>query len=194
MNRKSMPLLAMKYAIGGIFFVGVWVWNEFASGHPYAAYHSESRSNVSDEVCNWQKLFSRPSHTCARVVGCGRPPAAKSFPGPRGGNKIEVSHERFNWPNKILSGESPSSMHFSGGLLCHALSPFVPTEFSVLADLIDGAVCAKHTFEASWFCRRPAQRGHISKVRVRGFCDTFRHRSGGENCVSIGRRTRGRAA
>ena len=95
---------------------------------------------------------------------------------------------------KVLSGESPSSMHFSGGLLCHALSPFVPTEFSVLADLIDGAVCAKHTFEASWFCRRPAQRGHISKVRVRGFCDTFRPRSGGENCVSIGRRTRGRAA
>jgi hypothetical protein len=32
-NRKSIPLLAMKYAIGGIFFLGVWVWNEFAPGH-----------------------------------------------------------------------------------------------------------------------------------------------------------------
>ena len=29
-NRKPSPLLAMKYAIGGIFFLVVWVGNEFA--------------------------------------------------------------------------------------------------------------------------------------------------------------------
>ncbi len=29
---SPMSLLAMKYAIGGIFFLGVWVWNEFAPG------------------------------------------------------------------------------------------------------------------------------------------------------------------
>ena len=39
-NRKSMSLLAMKYAIGGIFFLGVQVWNEFAPGHLCASYHS----------------------------------------------------------------------------------------------------------------------------------------------------------
>ncbi len=65
----------------------------------------------------------------------------------RGGTKIEVSHERFNWPKKFLSSESPSSMHSSGGLLYHALSPFIPTEFSLLADLINGAVWAKHTID-----------------------------------------------
>src|SRR5207249_11787678 len=27
-NRKSSQLLAMKYAIGGIFFHGVWVWKD----------------------------------------------------------------------------------------------------------------------------------------------------------------------
>jgi hypothetical protein len=36
MDRKFMPLLAMKYAIGGIFFLGVRVWNEFAPGYLYA--------------------------------------------------------------------------------------------------------------------------------------------------------------
>ncbi len=112
---------------------------------------AESPSKVSHEVCNWQELLSRPSHTCAWVVGCERPPAAKSFPGPRGGTKIEVSHEGFNWPKKVLSGESPSSMRSSGGLLYHALSPFVPTEFSLLAGLIDGAVWAKHTIEGNWY-------------------------------------------
>jgi hypothetical protein len=39
-NRKSSQLLAMKYAIGGIFFLGVWVWNEFVPCHLYASYHS----------------------------------------------------------------------------------------------------------------------------------------------------------
>jgi hypothetical protein len=39
-NRKSMSLLAMKYAIGGIFFLGVWGWNELTPGHLYASYHS----------------------------------------------------------------------------------------------------------------------------------------------------------
>src|SRR6266404_5602481 len=55
---------------------------------------TESRSNVSHEVCNWQKLFSRPSHTCARVVGCERTSVTRSFPRPFGGTRIEVSHER----------------------------------------------------------------------------------------------------
>src|SRR5258708_9928521 len=58
---------------------------------------AESPSKVSHEVCDWQKLFSRLSHTCAWVVACERPPAARSFRGPGGGTKIEVSHERFNW-------------------------------------------------------------------------------------------------
>ena len=39
-NRKSMSLLAMKYAIGGIFFLDVRVWNEFAPGHAYASHNS----------------------------------------------------------------------------------------------------------------------------------------------------------
>src|SRR6266404_7614816 len=49
---------------------------------------------VSHEICNWQKLFSRPSHTCARVVGCERTSVTRSFPRPFGGTRIEVSHER----------------------------------------------------------------------------------------------------
>jgi hypothetical protein len=56
-NRKSSQLLAMKYAIGGIFFLGAWVWNEFAPGHLYARTTAESRCNASREICNWPKLF-----------------------------------------------------------------------------------------------------------------------------------------
>lgn len=42
-------------------------------------------------------------------------------------------------------------MHSFGGLLYHALSPFVPTEFSLLTDLIDAAVWAKHAIEGTWY-------------------------------------------
>lgn len=42
-------------------------------------------------------------------------------------------------------------MHSSGSLLYHALSPFIPTEFSLQADLINGAVWAKHTIEGNWY-------------------------------------------
>jgi hypothetical protein len=64
------------------------------------------------------------------------------FPKPVRRDQKRVSHERFNWPKKVLSDESPSSMHSSGSLLYHDSSPFVPTEFSFLAGLIDGAVYA----------------------------------------------------
>jgi len=40
MNRKSMPLLAMENAIGGIFFLDVRIWNEFAPWHAYASHNS----------------------------------------------------------------------------------------------------------------------------------------------------------
>src|SRR6266436_3311201 len=69
---------------------------------------SQVHAEVSHEVRDWQKLFLRPSHRRARVVGRERASAARSFPGPCGGTKIEVSHERFNWLKKIESSESTS--------------------------------------------------------------------------------------
>ena len=110
---------------------------------------AESCSNASHEICNWQKLFSRPSHTCAWLVGCERTSVTRSFPSPFGGTLIELSHERFNWPKKVLSDESLSSMNSSGGLLYHALSPFVPTEFSLQAGLKDSPGLAHNTIEGT---------------------------------------------
>jgi len=54
-------------------------------------------------------------------------------------------------------------------------------------------VWAQHTIEGTLYSKRPAQMGHAGRVRVRSFCGMFRLRSGGENCVSIGRGTRRRA-
>jgi hypothetical protein len=68
-NRKSMPLLAMKYAIGENILFGVrfkWSLRPVTSKPRTTA---GTPSEVSHDVCNWQKLFSRTSHTCARVVG-----------------------------------------------------------------------------------------------------------------------------
>jgi hypothetical protein len=42
-------------------------------------------------------------------------------------------------------------MHSSGGLLYHDSSAFIPTEFSLLAGPIDGAVCVKQAIEGSWY-------------------------------------------
>ena len=96
-NPKSLPPLAMKYAIGEITFLGVWSGMSLGSDKSKPRNTAKSPREVSHEVCNWQKLFSRPSHTCARVVTCERASVTKSFPIPCGETKIEVSHERFNW-------------------------------------------------------------------------------------------------
>jgi len=96
-NRKSMPLLAMKYAIGEIIFLSVRFRLTMHPGTSIPRTTAESPSEVSHEVCNWQKLFLRPSHTCARVVGHERASDTRFFPGPCGGTKIEVSHETFDW-------------------------------------------------------------------------------------------------
>ncbi len=99
----------MKYAIGEITFLGVRFGMSLRPGMFKPCTTAESLSKVSHEVCDWQKLFLRPSHRRARVVGRERASAARSFPGPCGGTKIEVSHERFNWLKKIESSESTSS-------------------------------------------------------------------------------------
>jgi hypothetical protein len=96
-NPKSSPPLAMKYAISEIIFLSVQFGMSLCPSAFEPHTTSKSPSEVSHEVCNWQKLFSRPSHTCARVVGCEKASVTRSFPGPCGGTKIEVSHERFNW-------------------------------------------------------------------------------------------------
>lgn len=67
-NRKSMPLLAMKHAIGEIIFLSVrfkWTLRPVTSKPRTTAGRP---SEVSHEVCNWQKLFSPTSHTCVRAV------------------------------------------------------------------------------------------------------------------------------
>ncbi len=69
MNRESTPLLTMKYAIGGITFLGVRFGMSLCPGMFKPCTTAESPSKVSHEVCSWQELFSRPSQTCARVVG-----------------------------------------------------------------------------------------------------------------------------
>src|SRR5467141_4170556 len=98
---RVRDLLAMKYAIGEIAFLGLRFGIGLRPGTPEPRTAAESPSEVSHEVCDWQKLFSRPSLRCTRVVGSETAPAARSFPGPCRGNMIEVSHERFDWP-KIL--------------------------------------------------------------------------------------------
>ena len=92
-NRKSMPLLGMKYAIGEIIFLSMRFGLSMHPGMSKPRTTAESPSEVSHEVRNWQKLFSRSSHTCAPVVGRERASATRSFLGPCEGTKIEVSHE-----------------------------------------------------------------------------------------------------
>jgi hypothetical protein len=147
----------MKYEIGKKFLaVRRWWQQSQLSGQvsdraTAAQCQSQVHVAVSHEVCNWPKLFSRPSHTCSRVVGCERTSVTRFFPKPVRRDQKRVSHERFNWPKKVLSDESPSTMHSSGGLLYHDSSPFIPTEFSLLAGPIDGAVCVKQTIKGSWY-------------------------------------------
>lgn len=97
-NRKSVPLLAMKYAIGEIIFLSVRFRRSMRPAMSEPRTTAESPSEVSHEVCNWQKLFSRTLHRCARVVGGERASATQSFLGSCGRTKIEVSHKRFDWP------------------------------------------------------------------------------------------------
>jgi hypothetical protein len=100
-NRESATLFAMKYAIGEILFLAVLFGITFRPGTSTPRTTAESLSEVSHEVCDWQKLLSRPSLRCVRVMGGETVPSTRSFPGPCGVTKIEVSHERFDWP-KIL--------------------------------------------------------------------------------------------
>ena len=57
-NRRSMSLLAMKYAISGSFSseCGFGMSLHPATSMPRTT--TEIRSNVRHEVCNWQKFFS----------------------------------------------------------------------------------------------------------------------------------------
>jgi len=96
-NRKSKPLLAMKYAIGEITFLGVRFGMSLRLGTSKPRTTAEGPGKVSHDVCNWRKLFSRPSHTGAHIVGREKERLLQGFPGRCGGTKIEVSHERFNW-------------------------------------------------------------------------------------------------
>ena len=90
----------MKYAIGGIFFLGVRFGMSSRPGTSKPRTTAESRSKVSHESCDWQKII----FTCFAHMRLGgglrEATCCEAFPGPRGGNKIEVSHERFNWPKK----------------------------------------------------------------------------------------------
>src|SRR6266481_8399620 len=56
-NRKSTPLLAMKYAIGEITFLGVRFGMSLRPGMFKPCTTAESPSKVSHEVRDWQKLF-----------------------------------------------------------------------------------------------------------------------------------------
>jgi hypothetical protein len=59
-NRKFTRLLAMKYAIGKITFLGMRFGMGLRPGMFKPCTTAESPSKVSHEVCNWQKLFLRP--------------------------------------------------------------------------------------------------------------------------------------
>ncbi len=90
-DRESATLFAMKYAIGEILFLGVRCGMTFRPGTSMPRTTAESPSEVSHEVCDWQKLFSRPSLRCTRVVGSETAPAARSFPGPCRGNMLRLA-------------------------------------------------------------------------------------------------------
>jgi hypothetical protein len=81
-NRKSMPLLAMKYAIGETIFLSVRFGLNLCSHAFKPGSTAEGLSEVSHEMRNWEKLFSRSSRTCARVVGGERAFASRPFLGP----------------------------------------------------------------------------------------------------------------
>src|SRR5258708_39363072 len=68
-DRESATLFAMKYAIGEILFLGVRCGMTFRPGTSMPRTTAESPSEGSHEVCDWQKLFSRPSLRCARAMG-----------------------------------------------------------------------------------------------------------------------------
>jgi hypothetical protein len=68
-NRKSTPLLAMKYAISeNIFFSVQFKWS-LRPGTSKPRTTAGRSGEVSHEVCNWQKLFPPASHACVRAVG-----------------------------------------------------------------------------------------------------------------------------
>jgi len=52
-NRKSKPLLAMKYAIGEITFLGVRFGMSLRLGTSKPRTTAESPGKVSHDVCNW---------------------------------------------------------------------------------------------------------------------------------------------
>ena len=97
-DRESATLFAMKYAIGEILFLGVRCGMTFRPCTSMPRTTAESPSEVSHEVCDWQKLFSRPSLRCTRAMGSEAVPATRSFPRPCRGTMLEASHERFDWP------------------------------------------------------------------------------------------------
>jgi len=68
-NRKPTPLLAMKYAIGEDIFFGVRFKRNLYLVTSKPRTTAGRPSDVSHEVCNWQKLFSPASHTRVRAVG-----------------------------------------------------------------------------------------------------------------------------
>jgi hypothetical protein len=115
-NRKPMPLLAMKYAIGEIIFLKVRFRRSMGPVISEPRATARNSSEVSHEVRNWQNLFPRASYTCAQVVGRHKVSATRSLLGPSVGTKIHVSHERFNWP-KFLITESSSPNKLGGVFL-----------------------------------------------------------------------------
>ena len=89
MNRESSTLFAMKYTIGEIFFLRVLFGMTLRRGASKPRTTGEGPSEVSHEVCDWQKSFSRPSLRRARVVGRERAPATRSFLKP-----LQRDHDR----------------------------------------------------------------------------------------------------
>jgi len=103
-NRKSMPLLAMKYAIGENIFSSVPSRRSMHPAMSEPRTTAESPSEVSHEVCYWQKLFSRTARRQAQVVGSERAFATRPFLGPCGGTKIKLAM-KIELAKKFLSSE-----------------------------------------------------------------------------------------
>jgi len=130
-----MAAVSHEYAIGGIFFLGVWVWNEFSPGHLLSLVpQQKAAAMLAMKYAIGKICFHGPSHTVRLAGGLRENVGHKIFPSPFGGALIELSHERFK-AKKVLSDESLSSMNSSGGLAVPRLITFLSNRVQSQAGL-----------------------------------------------------------